>query len=152
MRIKRLKLPKEKILCFEVEAAEVMKITPCLPTRGISDCANGHKNDDWHLYAALTAVVCTRELLLCVPPQFVAQFPLILAGNLVDRYITGVASNPNVFSGNEIEKLRQMRDSLMECHIFLEQLMVPGLRKMEDKTPGDIEKVRKGVQKLKDLQ
>ncbi|BCR91365.1 uncharacterized protein ACHE_70208S [Aspergillus chevalieri] len=143
---------KEKILCYEMEAAGVMDITPCLPIRGISDYADGHKNDDWHLYAALAAAVCARELLLSVPPQIVAQFPLTLAGNLVDRYITGAVSTPNAFSGNEIEKLRQMRDSLMERHDFLEELMVPELRKMKDKSRDDIENVRDGVQKLKDLQ
>lgn len=152
MCIKRLKLPKEKILCYEIEAAEVMKITPFLPIRGISDCADGHKNDYWHLYASLTAAVYARKLLLSVLPQFVAQLPLILSGNIVDRYITGAASNPSVFSGNEIDKLRQMRDGLMKSHIFLEELMVRGLRKMEVKSRGDIEKVRKGVQKLKVLQ
>jgi nucleoside phosphorylase len=35
----------ENILCFEMEATGVAGVVPCLPIRGISDYADGHKND-----------------------------------------------------------------------------------------------------------
>ncbi|EAW11926.1 uncharacterized protein ACLA_006840 [Aspergillus clavatus NRRL 1] len=143
---------REKILCYEMEAAAVMEITPCLPIQGISNYADGHKNDDWCLYAALAAAVCARELLLSISPQIVAQYPLTLSGTLLDRYITDVARNPHAFSSNETEKLRQNRNSLIERHPLIEELLKQQLRKMEDGSDGDIEDVQNEVKRLQDLQ
>ncbi|CAI7657219.1 unnamed protein product [Penicillium pancosmium] len=143
---------KNNILCFEMEATGVMDVTPCLPIRGISDYSDGHKNDDWHPYAALAAAVCARELLLSVSPQIIAQFPVTIAGNTLDRYILGAVSNPSAFAGSEVERLRHNRDSLMERHALLEELMVAKLRKMHNIHPDDMEDARKELQDLKDLQ
>ncbi|KAL5355607.1 nucleoside phosphorylase domain-containing protein [Aspergillus floccosus] len=143
---------REQIVCYEMEAAAVMDVAPCLSIRGISDYADGHKNDDWQPYAALSAAVCARELLLSVLPQTVAQYPLTLVGDHLERYVTGAVSNPNAFSGSEIEKLRQNRDSLMERHNLLEQLMRWELRKLKDSSRNDLEQVREEVQRLKNLQ
>ncbi|KAL4993985.1 nucleoside phosphorylase domain-containing protein [Aspergillus recurvatus] len=144
---------RENILCFEMEAIGVMDVAPCLPIRGISDYADGHKNDDWHLYAALAAATCARELLLSLPPQVVAQFSMTLAGGSVYRYITGAVSNPNAFSGSEIERFRQTRESLMERHHFLEELMRPELRKMKyDGSCDHVEEKWKEMQRLKGYQ
>ncbi|KAL4889446.1 SNF2 family N-terminal domain-containing protein [Aspergillus ambiguus] len=143
---------REKILCYEMEATGVMDVTPCLPIRGISDYSDGHKNDEWHLYAALAAATCARELLLSVPPHTVAQFPLTLAGDFVDRYLTGATSNPNAFSGSEIEKLRQARNSLMERHGLLQELMLSALRKMDGGSRDEIGAAREEVQRLKTMQ
>ncbi|KAL2824437.1 nucleoside phosphorylase domain-containing protein [Aspergillus pseudoustus] len=52
---------RENILCFEMEATEVMDVVPCLPIRGMSDYADGHKNDGWHLYASLAAATSLRD-------------------------------------------------------------------------------------------
>ncbi|KAJ0416848.1 nucleoside phosphorylase domain-containing protein [Aspergillus carlsbadensis] len=145
---------REKILCFEMEATGVMDVVPCLPIRGISDYADGHKNDGWHLYAALTAATCARELLLSFPPRAVAQLSLTLPGTLVDRYISGAVSNPNAFSGSEIERLTRTRQNLMERHAFLEELMRPEVRRLKyEKASGHSSgDVRSELERLKRFQ
>ncbi|KAH7186008.1 nucleoside phosphorylase domain-containing protein [Fusarium flagelliforme] len=68
----RDRLSREKnILCFEMEAAAVMRSTKCITIRGIADYADGHKNDDWHSYAALAAAVCAKKLLIVLRPETV---------------------------------------------------------------------------------
>ncbi|KAF5563248.1 hypothetical protein FNAPI_2749 [Fusarium napiforme] len=52
------------ILCFEMEAAGVMNILPCLVIRGICDYADAYKNKTWQNYAAATAAAYAK-LLLC---------------------------------------------------------------------------------------
>ncbi|KAL2823549.1 nucleoside phosphorylase domain-containing protein [Aspergillus cavernicola] len=43
------------VICFEMEAAGLMNILPCLVIRGICDYADSHKNKRWQPYAAMTA-------------------------------------------------------------------------------------------------
>jgi nucleoside phosphorylase len=47
-----------------MEAFGLMNNFPCLVIRGISDYADGHKDDTWQAYAALTAAAYAKELLL----------------------------------------------------------------------------------------
>ncbi|KAK6537184.1 hypothetical protein TWF694_011381 [Orbilia ellipsospora] len=54
-------------LCFEMEAAGLMDILPCLPIRGICDYSDSHKNKGWQKYAAATAAAYARELLEVLP-------------------------------------------------------------------------------------
>ncbi|KAL9062930.1 MAG: hypothetical protein Q9157_008528, partial [Trypethelium eluteriae] len=61
------------VLCFEMEAAGLMKRFPCLVIRGICDYADSHKNKKWQAYAAGTAAAYTKELLLVVPAMDVAK-------------------------------------------------------------------------------
>ncbi|KAB8208811.1 hypothetical protein BDV34DRAFT_210536 [Aspergillus parasiticus] len=56
------------VLCFEMEAAGVVNLLPCLVVRGISDYADSHKNKDFQHFAAVTAAACARQILLYVPP------------------------------------------------------------------------------------
>ncbi|CEJ53857.1 hypothetical protein PMG11_00196 [Penicillium brasilianum] len=130
------------ILCYEMEATSVMDCVPCLPIRGIADYADAHKNNQWHLYAALSAATCARELLLSLKPDFVTRFPLNVSGDIVDRYMEGAVSNPNVFSGSEIEKLRQTRDSLMERCRFLHEVSVKELENMPNSSSTKKDKAR----------
>ncbi|RYP70200.1 hypothetical protein DL771_005587 [Monosporascus sp. 5C6A] len=51
------------ILCFEMEAAGVVNIIPCLVIRGICDYADSHKNDSWQNYAAAVAAAYAKLLL-----------------------------------------------------------------------------------------
>jgi nucleoside phosphorylase len=77
---------KEKIICFEMEAAGkcfsatlltsiltlqsgLMDSFPCLVIRGICDYADSHKNTIWQPYAAATAASYAKELLLVIPGQ-----------------------------------------------------------------------------------
>ncbi|KAI8411046.1 hypothetical protein FOFC_07640, partial [Fusarium oxysporum] len=55
------------IICFEMEAAELMDILPCLPIRGICDYSDSHKAKDWQKYAAAVAAAYARELLEALP-------------------------------------------------------------------------------------
>ncbi|KAL6922428.1 hypothetical protein FSST1_006454 [Fusarium sambucinum] len=64
----RDKISTEKdILCFEMEAAGVMNIIPCIVVRGICDYSDSHKNKDWQGYAAMTAAAYAKDLLRHVP-------------------------------------------------------------------------------------
>ncbi|KAG4267322.1 hypothetical protein FPRO04_04934 [Fusarium proliferatum] len=51
------------VLCFEMEAAGLMDIMPCLPIRGICDYSDSHKSKDWQRYAAATAAAYAYEFL-----------------------------------------------------------------------------------------
>ncbi|KAJ5769523.1 hypothetical protein N7520_004082 [Penicillium odoratum] len=51
------------VICFEMEAAGLMDILPCLSIRGICDYADSHKSKEWQKYAAATAAAYARELL-----------------------------------------------------------------------------------------
>jgi nucleoside phosphorylase len=55
------------VICFEMEAAGLMDILPCLPIRGICDYADSHKSDGWQRYAAAVAAAYARELLEQLP-------------------------------------------------------------------------------------
>ncbi|KAH7108869.1 putative kinesin [Dendryphion nanum] len=61
------------VLCFEMEAAGLMNIFPCLVIRGICDYADSHKNKRWQPYAAGTAAAYAKEVLLAVQPVEVAK-------------------------------------------------------------------------------
>ncbi|KAK4127573.1 hypothetical protein N657DRAFT_687820 [Parathielavia appendiculata] len=74
-RDRHAKDKKLKVMCFEMEAAGLMNSLPCLVTRGIYDYSDTHKNDEWHNYAALAAVVYVRELLLVLRGQKVTGMP-----------------------------------------------------------------------------
>jgi nucleoside phosphorylase len=54
---------RHKILCFEMEAAGVMNLIPCLVIRGICDYADSHKNKVWQQYAAAAAASYAKLLL-----------------------------------------------------------------------------------------
>jgi nucleoside phosphorylase len=51
------------VLCFEMEAAGLMDIFPCLVIRGICDYADSHKSKIWQGYAAAVAAAYAKELL-----------------------------------------------------------------------------------------
>ncbi|KAE8406751.1 hypothetical protein BDV37DRAFT_52563 [Aspergillus pseudonomiae] len=55
------------VICFEMEAAGLIDICPCLPIRGICDYSDSHKNKEWQRYAAATAAAYARELLEEMP-------------------------------------------------------------------------------------
>lgn len=58
---------EKNIICFEMEAAGLMDVFPCLVVRGICDYADSHKNKLWQPYAAVTAAACAKEVLLATP-------------------------------------------------------------------------------------
>lgn len=66
----RDQLAKEhNILCFETEAAGVLRGMPCLVIRGIAHYCDSHQNDIWHGYAAATAASYARLLISEIPVE-----------------------------------------------------------------------------------
>ncbi|KAK7900982.1 hypothetical protein LTR67_003268 [Exophiala xenobiotica] len=63
------------VLCFEMEAAGLMNILPCLVIRGICDYADSHKNKDWQPFAAAAAAACAKAVLSYVPTVSQDQGP-----------------------------------------------------------------------------
>lgn len=60
----REKLRKQiDVICFEMEAAGLANVLPCLVVRGICDYSDSHKNKTWQPYAAITAACYAKELL-----------------------------------------------------------------------------------------
>jgi nucleoside phosphorylase len=51
------------VICFEMEAAGLMDIMPCLPIRGICDYSDSHKTKEYQRYAAATAAAYAYEFL-----------------------------------------------------------------------------------------
>jgi nucleoside phosphorylase len=60
-------------LCFEMEAAGLMDVFPCLVIRGICDYSDSHKNNDWQEYAAAAAAAYAREILLTMTERLVGD-------------------------------------------------------------------------------
>jgi nucleoside phosphorylase len=60
-------------ICFEMEAAGLMKTFPCLVIRGICNYADTHKNKEWEGYASLVAAAFAKELLGYIPKQEYVQ-------------------------------------------------------------------------------
>lgn len=67
---------KHDILCFEMEAAGIINIFPCLVIRGICDYADSHKNKEWQGYAAASAAAYAKLLLSRVRPSCDLDFEL----------------------------------------------------------------------------
>lgn len=55
-------------VCFEMEAAGLNDICPCLSIRGVCDYSDSHKSKEWQEYAAATAAAFAREFLEKLPP------------------------------------------------------------------------------------
>ncbi|KAK6541415.1 hypothetical protein TWF694_007227 [Orbilia ellipsospora] len=74
---------EEDVLCFEIEAAELMDEFPCLLIRGICDYSDSHKNKKWQGYAAMAAAAYTKDFLCEMAPireeieQEIAKMPRI---------------------------------------------------------------------------
>ncbi|CAG8416225.1 unnamed protein product, partial [Penicillium salamii] len=58
---------QKDVLCFEMEAAGLMNIFPCLVIRGICDYSDSHKNKEWQGYAAIVAAAYAKDLLQRMP-------------------------------------------------------------------------------------
>ncbi|KAL3467203.1 hypothetical protein BJX64DRAFT_283926 [Aspergillus heterothallicus] len=54
---------KQDVVAFEMEAAGLWDILPCVIIKGVCDYADSHKNKKWQGYAAGTAACCTKSFL-----------------------------------------------------------------------------------------
>ena len=67
---------KHGVLCFEMEAADLMDNFDCLVIRGISYYADSRKNNGWQRYAgagAAAAAAYAKEILTIIPQTVVAR-------------------------------------------------------------------------------
>ncbi|KAJ0138991.1 hypothetical protein HZ326_18041 [Fusarium oxysporum f. sp. albedinis] len=65
------------VLCFEMEAADLMNHFPCLVIRGICDYSDSHKNKEWQGFDAMMAAAYAKDLLRQIPPSKVeAEKPI----------------------------------------------------------------------------
>ena len=63
------------VVCFEMEAAGLMDVLPCLSIRGICDYADSHKAKEWQKYAAAVAAAYAREFLENLAAQDLGDTP-----------------------------------------------------------------------------
>jgi hypothetical protein len=61
------------VLCFEMEAADLMNNFPCLVIRGVCDYSDSHKNKKWQADAAGISAACAKEMLSVIPPVGIAK-------------------------------------------------------------------------------
>ncbi|KAL4919245.1 hypothetical protein BDW62DRAFT_200123 [Aspergillus aurantiobrunneus] len=113
---------QRNILCVDMEAAGVMAFTKCLPIRGISDYADGHKNDDWHAYAALAASVYAKDLLNTMPAPQVARCDLDIAGDILGRRywdrLSWFGSSHRLEPDQSRAEVQQLRQKVQALHVL----------------------------------
>jgi nucleoside phosphorylase len=91
----RDKLQREHdVLCFEMEAAGLMREFPSLVIRGICDYSDSHKHKAWQDYAAVTAAAYAKELLSMIPGP--------LSRPTGKCFMVPFAATPNFVGRNEI--------------------------------------------------
>ncbi|BCS22574.1 uncharacterized protein APUU_30799A [Aspergillus puulaauensis] len=140
---------RHNVLCVEMEAVGVMEVTGCLPIRGISDYADGHKNDDWQPYAALAAAVYAKELLQAMSTADVERCVLHVAGNILESFINGaVCSASSHSAGSSLQSAQSVMEGLMDRHEIVVTLLDGPIQNLGDQTRIKLE----DVQKVKELQ
>ncbi|KAF5686332.1 G coupled receptor 1 [Fusarium denticulatum] len=124
---------KEDVICFEMEATAVMEaaagnqaLNRRISIRGISNYADGHKNDSWHDYAALSAAVCAAELLKCLAESSVRRMTIEVAPDDIADLIHGAVNaaekrmNQSLNSlGGDLADLKAVHDSSKERNELL---------------------------------
>ncbi|KAL4735596.1 hypothetical protein BDV11DRAFT_173706 [Aspergillus similis] len=143
---------RHNVLCVEMEAAGVMEFTCCLPIRGISDYADGHKNDSWQPYAALAAAVYAKELLKVMSAGEIERCVLDVAGNVLESFISGAVSSASSRSaGSSPRSAQYVMEGLLDRHEFVQTLLDGPIEKLGDQSHIEIEDIQK-VQALHDCQ
>lgn len=66
---------EKDVLCFEMEAAGLMNLFPCLVIRGICDYSDSHKSDKWQKFAAMVAAAYAKQLICFLTPELVQTEP-----------------------------------------------------------------------------
>ena len=70
-------------VCFEMEAAGLMDVFPCLVIRGVCDYSDSHKSKEWQEYAAAVAAAYAREILLTMAERVLYELEDPEIGKLV---------------------------------------------------------------------
>ncbi|KAI6350793.1 hypothetical protein MCOR25_010390 [Pyricularia grisea] len=71
---------EEGVIAFEMEAAGVWEILPCIVIKSACDYADSHKMKAWQRYAAATAAACSKALLDLWPTSAPFSEPLPAPG------------------------------------------------------------------------
>ncbi|KZL79275.1 nacht and ankyrin domain protein [Colletotrichum incanum] len=107
-------LAKElNIICFEMEAAGLMDIFPCLVIRGICDYADSHKNKQWQPYAAATAAAFAKEFLSIISPNAID----IISTSVQDKRATSTPI-PTPQNNEDSSQAQARRADLLELLRF----------------------------------
>ncbi|KAF4880678.1 Vegetative incompatibility protein HET-E-1 [Colletotrichum siamense] len=91
-------------ICFEMEAAGLMRTFPCIVVRGVCDYADTHKNDRWQNYAAAAAAAYAKELLLQVDPADLEQ------ARSIKEIMDGLTDKVSVITLNTEETRQNTQD------------------------------------------
>ncbi|KAM0552391.1 hypothetical protein ACHAPJ_007951 [Fusarium lateritium] len=113
---------EEKIICFEMEAAAVLRPTRSISIRGISDYADGHKNDKWHHYAAMAAAVCAKKLLIALEPEAVLNTTMDLTQEELTRRFEGTIRRVEMKLRNNKDKPTDIKEANDELQSQIEFL------------------------------
>ncbi|KAJ5100713.1 hypothetical protein N7456_006765 [Penicillium angulare] len=148
------------IICFEMEVIGVMETTSCITVRGISDYSDGHKNDDWHSYASLSAAVCAKELLKIISIQSLSECPMEITQDEPERSVKGavyqVSCSIHQSPGpqKEYQMAQRNHDTIVERYGFVQDLIVPNLYELTQGTSSseDIEHARGRIAAMEILQ
>ncbi|PWY72238.1 hypothetical protein BO94DRAFT_578621 [Aspergillus sclerotioniger CBS 115572] len=131
------------IICYEMEAVAIMETIPCLTVRGISDYSDGHKNDDWHSYASLSAAVCTKELLKTITVPSLSKCPLEVTQDEIVRWVQGALH----------QTAERNLNTIVDRYGLVQELIVPELYKMIEQTdPETDQRILDSVAPLETLQ
>ncbi|KUL84377.1 hypothetical protein ZTR_06300 [Talaromyces verruculosus] len=131
------------IICYEMEAAGIMRTISCLTVRGISDYSDGHKNDAWHSYASLSAAVCAKELLGIITVRSLSQCPLEVTQDEIERWVRGAVRQVNysIHQSREPQKALQTAkrnlNTIVDRYGLVQELIVPELYKLVEQTDSE---------------
>lgn len=148
-----------KVICYEMEAVGVMRTISCLTVRGISDYSDGHKNDDWHSYASLSAAVCTKELLSTINVSSLSQFPLEVTQVVIERWVREAIRQFNHFihqppePQSAYQTAERSLTTIVDQYSLVQELIVPQLYELVDQTDSEKDQeLHNSVYSLKTLQ
>ncbi|KAJ5735753.1 uncharacterized protein N7483_000878 [Penicillium malachiteum] len=128
------------IICYEMEAIGVMETTSCLTVRGISDYSDGHKNDEWHPYASLSAAVCAKELLKLISAQSLGLCALEVTQEEIERSVRGAIEEVNFSMNRHSEPQKEYRtaernlNTIVDRYGLLQHMIAPGLQKLVEQS------------------
>lgn len=94
-------------ICFEMEAAALMDLLPCIPIRGICDYSDSHKDKEWQKYAAIAAAAYARELIGVLPVD-----------EAVGKVVPNETATETLPSSSENRVLSERRQRLMDSLKF----------------------------------
>ncbi|KAF3810141.1 hypothetical protein GCG54_00002593 [Colletotrichum gloeosporioides] len=99
---------KRDLLCFEMEAADLMNHFPCLVIHGICDYADSHKNGEWHGYAAMAAAAYAKDLLCQIPSSRIETERRIT--DIIGKVVEISNHNKSVMSEIKVAKRSILQD------------------------------------------